>query len=81
MSINHQTTVFASWNGSIETVEWQVFEGPKPEHLHFVAAETKSGFETAISVNSQGPFFQVKALDTNGKGIGESTLNELGFSN
>lgn len=74
---NGQKTVYASWNGSTETVQWQVFAGPKTKKLILVASSEKSGFETALPVNAAGPYFQVKALNALGQVIGESKVVKI----
>ncbi len=76
-SIAGQITVYASWNGSTETTQWQVLAGPKPKKLSLVASAAKSGFETAIPVNNTGPYFQVRALNANGHVIGKSKIVKL----
>jgi hypothetical protein len=68
-----EATVYASWNGSTETVAWQVLAGPTPYNLSVVISNTpRTGFETDIDVQSVGPYFQVNALDSSGKIIGTS---------
>lgn len=67
-----QVTVYASWNGSTETTQWQVFAGPSEKKMTLVASVGKSGFETAINVDNPGPYYQVKALDVMGTVIGVS---------
>jgi hypothetical protein len=68
-----EATVYASWNGSTETVAWRVLAGPTPYNLSVVVYSTpRIGFETDIDVHSVGPYFQVKALDSSGKVIGTS---------
>lgn len=71
-------TVYASWNGSTETTQWQVFAGSKSKKLSLVGFAAKTGFETAIPVSSKGPYFQVKALNANGQVIEESNIIKLG---
>lgn len=71
-------TVYASWNGSTKTTQWQVFSGSKPKKLSLIDSAEKSGFETAIPVTKKGPYFQVKALNSRGKVIGESKIIKLG---
>lgn len=73
-STNGQITVYASWNGSTETTQWQVLAGSKPKHLSMAGSAIKSGFETTIPVSKKGPYFQVKALNTNGQVIGKSKI-------
>lgn len=69
------TIVYASWNGSTETVAWQVLAGQKPNRLSVVVAITpRTGFEMKIDVNSNGPYFQVKALNSCGQVIGTSRI-------
>lgn len=67
-------TVYASWNGSTETVSWRVLAGHSPSHLKRVAEAAKLGFETAIPLNSTGPYFQVEALNKKGRVIGKSAV-------
>jgi hypothetical protein len=74
LSKNGNITVYASWNGSTETTQWQVFGGPKPKTLSLIASLPSSGFETSIPVNSKGSYFQVKALNASGAVIGESEI-------
>jgi hypothetical protein len=59
---NGQTTVFASWNGSTQTVAWAVLAGPSRNSLAPVASATRTGFETAITTTAPGPFFEVIAI-------------------
>lgn len=67
--------VYASWNGSTETVAWQVLAGPSHNRLSVVIISTpRIGFETKINVNSCGPYFQVNALNSCGKVIGTSRI-------
>lgn len=74
---NNQVIVYASWNGSTKTTHWEVFAGHQPCHLSKIKTAKKSGFETAIGVSNQGPFFQIKALNACGKVIGESKVVEI----
>lgn len=73
-----KTIVYASWNGSTETRFWQVFAGANPKCLLKIETASKNGFETDIRVSaSEGPYFQVKALDAHGHVIGESEIVKL----
>ncbi len=49
------TRVYASWNGSTETVAWQVLAGSTRKKLSKVRRSPRIGFETKIKVNSVGP--------------------------
>lgn len=70
--------VYASWNGSTETVAWQVLAGPKPDRLSVVVDNVpRTGFETDIYVNLQVSYFQVNALNSCGHVIGMSRIAHL----
>lgn len=76
-SNNGQILVYASWNGSTETREWQLLAGCKPKNLMLVLTRAKSGFETTLSTRDLGPYFQVRALDARGRVIGKSKIVKL----
>jgi hypothetical protein len=65
--------VYVSWNGSTEVAAWEVLGGPAGQLTPLALADW-AGFETAISVNSTGPHFQVVALDDAGNKIGSSEV-------
>ena len=68
-------TIYASWNGSTETSAWQALAGSTPCSLSVITKNTpKTGFETKIKVRSNGPYYQVNALDSSGCIIGTSGL-------
>ncbi len=75
LSREDKAIVYASWNGSTETVAWQVLVGPKPNKLAIVITCTpRTGFETDVEVHSVGPYFQVKALNSSDQVIGTSQI-------
>lgn len=76
-STGGQVTVYASWNGSTETATWDVYAGTSPSSLSLVTSASLSGFETAIPVSNNGPYFQVKALDNTSTVIGVSSVVQL----
>jgi Arylsulfotransferase (ASST) len=65
-------TVYASWNGSTLTRRWQVVAGPDANRLHVVATAGRTGFETAIPVETDEPYVRVRALDADGTVLGTS---------
>ncbi len=71
---NGQTTVYASWNGSTETVAWQLLAGATRRSLSPVSTTTRSGFETAITTTAAGPFYEVRALDAGGNILSASAV-------
>jgi hypothetical protein len=68
--------VCASWNGATEIASWTVLAGKDRSSLQAVGSQEWTGFETAIAVNSVGPYYAVLALDKNGKQLGRSGIVE-----
>ncbi|MET9394896.1 arylsulfotransferase family protein [Streptomyces sp. NPDC006624] len=74
-----RNVVYASWNGSTETRAWRVLAGSDPHSLSVaVRRAPRSGFETAVTTNRPGPYFQVQALDARGKVLRTSRVVKLG---
>ncbi|MET9885463.1 arylsulfotransferase family protein [Streptomyces sp. NPDC006430] len=72
------SVVYASWNGSTQTRAWRVLAGTDPHSLSVVVRRApRSGFETAITTNNPGPYFQVKALNAQGQVLGTSHVVTL----
>jgi hypothetical protein len=66
--------VYASWNGATEINHWTVFAGSEPAALQPVGSQPWTGFETTIVVASDGPAFQVAAVDRHGNELGRSDV-------
>jgi hypothetical protein len=64
--------VHVSWNGATEVETWAVLAGQNPSALAAAGSQRRAGFETMISVNSEGPYFAVTAHDSNGRPLGRS---------
>jgi hypothetical protein len=64
--------VYASWNGATEIARWTVLAGTDKSSLAAVGSQEWTGFETAIVVNSNGPYFVAVAEDTSGNELGRS---------
>ncbi len=73
-----KTTVYASWNGATQVVSWRVLAGPGASRMTVVATTAKSGFETAIPVQTSYMSFKIQALGTGGRVIGVSRPFALG---
>ncbi|MDE3134073.1 MAG: arylsulfotransferase family protein [Acidobacteriota bacterium] len=69
---NSGFVIYASWNGATEIDHWTVLAGADQAALQPVGAQPWTGFETTIVVNSEGPFFQVAAIDRHGNELGRS---------
>jgi hypothetical protein len=66
------SAVFVSWNGATDVTTWTVLAGKNPSALAAAASQPRAGFETNISVNSEGPYFAVTAHDASGRQLGRS---------
>ncbi|PGM55062.1 hypothetical protein CN946_15880 [Bacillus sp. AFS053548] len=75
--LNQRTIVYASLNGSTETVSWQVLAGHLPNQLRIDTNFPRKRFETKMSVKSAGPYYQVKALNKTGQVIGISHIVQI----
>ncbi len=71
------STVYASWNGATELDSWTVLAGKTAMALTQVASQPHSGFESTITVNTDGPYFAVTALDAGGGVLGRSATVRL----
>jgi hypothetical protein len=66
------SAVYASWNGATRVASWTVLAGSSPNKLAQAGSRAAHGFETAITVNNQGPYFAVTASDASGQTLGQS---------
>jgi hypothetical protein len=71
-------TLYASWNGATEVATWQVLAGPDLERLEAVASVPRRGFETAITLNTTGPYVRMLAKNASGKVLGTSRALRVG---
>ncbi|HTW07438.1 MAG TPA: arylsulfotransferase family protein [Acidimicrobiales bacterium] len=71
---NGSHTVYVSWNGATEVVAWRAFAGATSSALSAATTTDWADFETAMSVNNAGPYFQVAALDSAGSELGRSEV-------
>jgi len=69
---NGAHTVYVSWNGATEVVAWRAFAGATSSSLSAAGTAEWAEFETALTVESAGPYFQVAALDSAGRELGRS---------
>jgi len=65
-------TVYASWNGATQVSSWTVLAGASAGELQPATSAPRTGFETAIPLQSSASWFAVQALDTNGQPLGVS---------
>ena len=66
--------VYASWNGSTETVRWRVLGGDRRTSLRPLVAAPRTGFETPIRVAQPHAYVAVQALDARGRVLGRSSV-------
>jgi hypothetical protein len=67
------SAVHVSWNGATDVETWKVLAGRSASALAAAGSQRRAGFETIISVNSEGPYFAVTAHDSTGRQLGRST--------
>ena len=72
MAARREEVVYVSWNGATDVESWTVLAGKSPSTLTPTGSQPRSGFETMISVNSEGPYFAVTAQDGSGRQLGRS---------
>ena len=73
------SAVYVSWNGATDVATWTVLAGRSPSALAVAGSQPRSGFETMISVNTEGPYFAVTAQDGRGRQLGRSaTVRRVG---
>ena len=66
------TSLYASWNGATDVSSWRALAGFAPNALAPVAARSRTGFETALSVHTAAPYFAVQALGARGQVLASS---------
>ena len=71
-------TVYASWNGATEVANWRVLAGTGPNDLAEAITTERTGFETAIDVQTDAAWIAVEALDAEGTILGASEAIEMG---
>jgi hypothetical protein len=64
--------VYVSWNGATDVATWTVLAGKNRSALTAAGSQPRDGFETVISVNSEGPYFAVTAHDADGRQLARS---------
>jgi hypothetical protein len=74
----HSSIVYASWNGATRVARWQVLAGPTEDAALTPVGSpvARTGFETAIEADNDGPWFAVQALDAYGNALGTSSAKE-----
>ncbi len=62
-------TVYVSWNGATNVVNWRVFGGGSAAALKAIVTAPKRGFETAITTGARG-YVAVQALGSRNRPLG-----------
>jgi hypothetical protein len=66
------TDLWVSWNGDTTVATWQVLGGAPPGTLRPLASHVRTGFETAIRIDTQPQRLVLRGLDAQGRLAGES---------
>ncbi len=72
--VDGSPVVYASWNGSTETVAWRLLAGQSVHTLSPVSTTSRTGFETAMAAPTISRVYQVQALDAQGHVLGTSHI-------
>ena len=72
-----KVALYASWNGATEFESWEVFAGSRPGQLQPLGSVPRDGFETAMLVQTPGPYVAVQAKDRHGHTLGTSAPIKL----
>lgn len=72
-----EVTVYVSWNGVTEVANWQVLAGSGPDKLEPAGFVPRTGFETAILVNTTEPYVAVQGRSSSNRVLGASAAIEL----
>jgi hypothetical protein len=70
-------TVYASWNGATEVQSWQLLAGAGSSAMRPVSSTRSRGFESVLRSRSRGPLVAVRALDANGRQLGQSSVHAI----
>ena len=74
---DHKVKLYASWNGATGVATWEVLAGPRPGRLASVGSVPRSGFETAMLVQTFDPYVAVRANNRLGQPLGSSAPVKL----
>jgi hypothetical protein len=69
--------LFVSWNGATEVTHWHVHVGSSAKHLQPVGVLRRTGFETAVSLNTAHGYAAITALSSSGLPLGRSPTVRL----
>jgi Arylsulfotransferase (ASST) len=72
-----RTLVFASWNGSTETVRWRLLVGRSAHSLLPSTEVERAGFETVIPVPAGASYVAVAAVDRRREVLARSTVRSV----
>jgi hypothetical protein len=69
-----KVTLYVSWNGATEVATWQVLAGSDPDRLEPAGSARREGFESAVTLQTDEPYFAVKARDSSGRVLATSEV-------
>jgi hypothetical protein len=68
------TGLYVSWNGATGVASWTVLAGASANQLAPIGTYPDTGFETAISAPTTGPYIMVEAIGTSGQVLHDSAV-------
>ena len=70
-------TVYVSWNGATNVVTWNLLSGDSKTALHQVLHTAKTGFETALTLQTRPKYAAVQAVDASGRVLATSATERV----
>jgi Arylsulfotransferase (ASST) len=68
---------YVSWNGATDVARWQLRSGSSRDALSSTQSVPRKGFETVLKVPSKARYVAARALDADGRHLGESATVEV----
>ncbi|HET7272871.1 MAG TPA: arylsulfotransferase family protein [Rubrobacter sp.] len=73
-----KVTLYVSWNGATEVATWEVLAGTRHDRLESLGSVPRDGFETAMLVQTAGPYVAARAKSASGRVLGTTKAVKLG---
>lgn len=74
LAVGRDGRAYMSWNGATEVSRWRVLAGSRPDRLAETATVNRTGFETAVPLDSSATVVRAEALDAGGRVLGRTRV-------
>lgn len=72
---NGDVKVYASWNGATPVAYWSVLGGPSQSSSGWFTTNSRTGFQTVMTLHSEPRYLKVQALDSSRHVLGTSVVH------